>query len=126
MINKVTLVGRVGQVYKIEEKVSSFSLATNENFRQDGEWKTETSWHKIVCFGDMAQKVSTLNIGDVLFVEGKITYSVIDSKNGDKKYFTNILSRYFRKLGSVETEEQEHAVEKEVTKKEAIETDLPF
>ena len=53
-VNRVTLVGNVGEVPRVSERegeafVANFSLATNEFYRnKEGEEGNKTEWHRIV------------------------------------------------------------------------------
>ena len=53
-VNKVTLVGNVGEVPRVTERdgeafVANFPLATNEHYRnKEGEEVSKTEWHRIV------------------------------------------------------------------------------
>ena len=53
-VNRVTLVGNVGEVPRVSEKegeafVANFPLATNEFYKnKEGEEVSKTEWHQIV------------------------------------------------------------------------------
>ena len=53
-VNRVILVGNVGEVPRVSEKdgeafVANFPLATNEHYRnKEGEEVSKTEWHRIV------------------------------------------------------------------------------
>lgn len=53
-INRVTLLGRVGQVYDVKEasksKIVRFSVATNSSVKRGDEWVNETTWHNVTWF----------------------------------------------------------------------------
>ena len=59
-INKVTLIGRLGQDPEIRftgdgGAVASFSVATNESWKsKDGEMQERTEWTKVTVFGQTA------------------------------------------------------------------------
>lgn len=94
-MNKVTLVGRLGQDPKRNEsgKVLSFSIATNDGF---GENK-KTNWHNCKAFGKCADIIEQyVKKGDQLAVNG----SVDVYKSADGKYFTSILVNDFTLLSS--------------------------
>lgn len=56
MINKVILVGRIGQdaigkTTQIGHSVANFSVATSESYKDDkGEWQNKSEWHNIVLW----------------------------------------------------------------------------
>lgn len=77
MINKVTLLGHVGQDPETRDaggtKVSSFSLATTETFMKDNVKKELTEWHRIEIWGKLANIVATyIRKGSKIYLEGKI------------------------------------------------------
>lgn len=56
--------------------VTDFSCATTERWKsKTGEEKAETEWHKVVVWGRLAESVvKSINKGDLVYIEGKITY----------------------------------------------------
>ncbi|SRR5690606_17786763 len=97
MKNKVTLIGHVGkdpQLIEIgDKKLAKFSLATSDGYKNnDGEWVKETIWHNIVVWGKLAETVgSKLKKGMELALEGKINNRVYEDKDGQKRFFSEIL-----------------------------------
>lgn len=59
MVNKVILIGTLGKDPDIRitqnSKVATFSLATNETYKSNGENKSVTEWHNIVIWGKLAE-----------------------------------------------------------------------
>jgi single-strand DNA-binding protein len=105
MINKVTLVGHVGQdpeVRKLENgtPVGRFSLATNESYKDaNGEMKDLTEWHNIVVWRNLAEIAEKiLKKGSLVYVEGKISYRKFTDKNGVEKTATDIVASNFRNM----------------------------
>jgi len=105
MINKVTLVGRVGSGPEIkvlgDSKVANFSLATSESFtNKNGEKVTNTEWHNIEIWRGLADVVERyVNKGDLLFLEGKIKTRQYEDKDGNKRYSTSIVCDTLKMLG---------------------------
>jgi len=110
MLNKVQLIGHLGSnpettSLQNETKVTKFSLATTEVWKdKSGNKQERTEWHKIVCWGNLAEIASKyLTKGKQIFVEGKIrTHSWDDEKSGDKKYIVEIIADNFLMLGKKE------------------------
>jgi single-strand DNA-binding protein len=104
MINKVTLIGNLGgdpEVRNLENgtAVGRFSLATNENYKdKDGNWQTQTEWHNIVVWRDLAERSKSLKKGSTVYVEGKISYRKYTDKDGVEKSLTDIVAASFRML----------------------------
>ena len=96
--NKVQLIGNLGKDPEVKEldggrKVAKFSLATTESYKNDaGEKISETSWHNIVAWNGLASIAEKyLAKGREVAVEGRITYRNYEDKDGQKKYFTEII-----------------------------------
>tara|TARA_Y100000590_G_C14906693_1_gene708491 strand:- start:145 stop:495 length:351 start_codon:yes stop_codon:yes gene_type:complete len=78
-INKVILVGHLGakpegRYTPAGKAVTSFSIATNESWTQNGEQINKTEWHNIVAWdklADFAQEY--LYKGQLVCVEGKLS-----------------------------------------------------
>lgn len=98
-INKVLLLGNVGKdpVVRYFDKgvaKATFPLATSETYtNQQGETITSTEWHNIVLWRALAEIAEkTVKKGTQLYVVGRIkTRSYVD-KDGNNKYFTEILA----------------------------------
>ena len=60
MLNKVTLIGRLGKdpevkTFEGNSKVANFTLATDEKYRDSqGNIKSQTEWHNIVAWRNQA------------------------------------------------------------------------
>ena len=108
-VNKVILVGFVGKppeqrVFGSGESVTSFSLATSEKYKdKSGEWKDQTEWHNISCFGKLSEIANKyVTKGTQVFIEGKIKTNKYTDKSGVEKYSTNIVVSSLQLLGSKE------------------------
>ena len=95
--NKVQLIGNLGndpEVIILENgnKLAKFSMATNESYKNaKGERVTETQWHNVVAWGKTAESVeSYLTKGKEVAVEGKLTSRSYETKEGEKRYITEI------------------------------------
>lgn len=104
MVNKVLIIGNVGndptlKTFDNGGKIVSFSLATNESYKnKQGEKVTNTQWHNVVF--NMPKIVETIEKhvkkGDMILVEGKINYRDYTDKEGQKKYITEIIGESFK------------------------------
>lgn len=95
MVNKVSLIGRIGNIdvkdTKSGDKLTSLSLATSESYKdKNGEWQEKTEWHRCTIF-----KEFKADKGDLCYLEGKITY-----REHEGKYYTDIIASYVRKINS--------------------------
>lgn len=96
--NKVQLIGNLGQHPEIRtfdngKSVARFSLATTDSYRDaSGKKITETQWHNLVAWGNLAKTVEKyLTKGSEVAVEGKLTHRAYDDKDGKKRYFTEVV-----------------------------------
>lgn len=56
-----------------EHAMAVLSLATTASRKNDdGEWENTTDWHRIVCFGDVVNQVTSLEKGAHVVVEGMV------------------------------------------------------
>ena len=112
-VNKVILIGFVGKppeqrVFGSGESVTSFSLATSEKYKdKSGEWKDQTEWHNISCFGKLSEIANKyVTKGTQVYVEGKIKTNKYTDKSGVEKYSTNIVVSSLQLLGSKEASKE--------------------
>ena len=100
-VNKVILVGNVGQDPEVKYTasgvpVAKLSLATNEPFKdRNDQWQDRTEWHRVVAWQRLAEIVGEyVRKGSKLYVEGKLQTSTWDDRqNGGKKYRTEVVAR---------------------------------
>ncbi len=105
MVNKIMLVGRLGKDAdnrEVGEKTAQrLSVATTESYKKDGEWVENTEWHSVVFWSKTAKE---LKQGDLVFVEGKMTYPTW-IKDGNKKYGVEVKANYVRVIQKSEKSE---------------------
>lgn len=101
-VNKVTLVGNVGNAPEVRTtasgvKVASLSLATSREWKDgSGSKQEKTEWHKLVVWGTskgdgLAGVVERyVTKGAKLYVEGRIDYRQYE-KDGQTRYVTEIV-----------------------------------
>jgi single-strand DNA-binding protein len=105
MVNKTTLIGRVGnapEVIKLESSnaVVTFSLATSEKFKdKQGNRQEVVEWHNIVIWGKLAEIVEKyVEKGSLLYLEGKNKTRSWE-KDGIKHYKTEVVCTEMQMLG---------------------------
>ena len=103
-MNRITIIGRVGQEPKVHTfdsgtKKASFSLATSEKYKdKDGNKVEETEWHNCVIFGKLAEVVEKyVHKGDLLALEGKVKTREYEV-DGNKKYITEVICQSMEML----------------------------
>ena len=109
MINKVILIGNVGQDPEVRStgdpnngaKVATIRLATTERFRdRNGNLQEHTEWHSVVVWRNTAEVVEKyVRKGTQLYIEGKIRTRSWDDQNGNKRYATEIMADTLQLLG---------------------------
>ena len=98
-LNKVLLIGRLGQDPEIKETANgtaaTFSIATNEYWNdKDGVKQERTEWHNLVAFGKQAELAQNyLKTGTNIYCEGKIQTSSWETQEGEKRYRTEVVVR---------------------------------
>jgi single-strand DNA-binding protein len=107
--NRVQLIGNVGQgptITNLEsgKKVARLSLATNENYKNsNGEKQTDTNWHTIVAWGKTAEIIEKyVSKGKEIAIEGKLTSRSYETKEGEKRYVTEVIANEIVLLGNAE------------------------
>ena len=104
--NKVQLIGNLGTTPEIitlddGKRIAKFSLATNETYKDSsGQKVTDTQWHNIIAWNNIASIVEQfLQKGSELIIEGRLRSRSFDDKEGNKRYFTEIVCNELLMLG---------------------------
>jgi len=96
-VNVVQLIGRAGRDpemrYTAEgQAVAQFSLATDRRAAKPGT-ETETDWHRIVCWGKLAEFAHEyLRKGRLVYVSGRLVYRTWTGKDGQQRNGTEIVA----------------------------------
>lgn len=105
--NHVQLIGNVGQeptITNLEsgKKVARFSIATNENYKNDkGEKVQNTDWHTVVAWGKIAEIVEKyVGKGKEIGITGKLRTRTYTTDDGNQRYVTEVEAREILLLGS--------------------------
>lgn len=107
-VNKVILVGRLGQDPEVREfsnggKIANVSIATSERWtdKQTGEPKEHTEWHRVVFNDRLADIVGQyLKKGSSVYVEGSLRTRKWTDNDGIDRYSTEIRAISMQMLGS--------------------------
>ncbi|MFD0798440.1 single-stranded DNA-binding protein [Maribacter chungangensis] len=104
--NKVQLIGNVGNAPEVKaldggKKVANFSMATNEFYKNSkGEKEQNTEWHNIVAWGKLAEIVEQfVGKGKEVAIEGKLASRSYETKEGEKRYVTEVVASEILLLG---------------------------
>lgn len=107
-INKVILVGNVGQDPEIKNmpaggSVANFSVATSESWvdKATQQKKESTEWHRVVIFGKLADIVGQyVRKGSKLYLEGKLKTRKWTDAQGIERYTTEVIADVMQMLDS--------------------------
>ena len=96
-LNKVMLIGRLGQDPEVRytqsnTAVATLSVATSERFKDsNGEYQERTEWHRVVAWGRLAEICQQyLHKGSQVYIEGTLQTNQWEDKQGQKRYTTEI------------------------------------
>jgi single-strand DNA-binding protein len=104
--NKVQLIGNLGNNPEIitldsGKKLAKFSIATNESYKNaQGEKITDTQWHNVVAWNKTAEIIEKyLEKRNEVAIEGKLTSRSYETKEGEKRYITEVVCSELLMLG---------------------------
>ena len=104
--NRVRLIGNLGQDPEIVTidggaKLAKFSIATTDSYKNaKGEKVEDTQWHNIVAWGKTAEIVENyLTKGKQVAVDGKLMHRSYETKEGEKRYITEVRCNELLMLG---------------------------
>lgn len=110
--NKVQLIGRIGTDIETRKFDSgnlkaNFRMATSETYKDaQGNKQELTQWHNIIAWGKLAEILEKYTQkGSEIMIEGKLVYRMWETKEGEKKYITEIETKDLRLMGSVPKKE---------------------
>ena len=104
--NSVQLIGNLGQdpeIVNLESgnKLAKFSIATTDSYNNSkGEKIEDTQWHNIVAWGKTADIVENYLVkGKQVAIVGKLMHRSYETKEGEKRYITEIKCNELLMLG---------------------------
>lgn len=135
MLNKVILIGRLGQEPTIRympngEAVCNFSVATSEKYTdKNGQRQEATEWHNVTMYRKLAEIAGKyLTKGSQVYLEGKIQSRKYQGKDGIERTAYEIIANEMKMLGgnSQATQEQPKRQQEPTAPVENITDDVPF
>jgi len=114
-LNKVMIIGNLGDEPTMRftpsgSPVTTFSVAVNRKYTQDGESHEDTEWFNIVAWNKQAESCNQyLSKGQQVYVEGRLHTRSWDGQDGQKKYRTEVIANQVLFLGGKRKEEEEEA-----------------
>jgi single-strand DNA-binding protein len=98
-LNRVMLLGNLGADPELRftqggQAVLNMRLATTESYLdKDKQRKERTDWHTVVLWGKRAEALSKFLVkGSSMLVEGRLSTSSYDAKDGTKRYKTEVVA----------------------------------
>ena len=144
-LNKVMLIGRLGQDPEVRNtqdgrSLCTFSIATSEswNDKNTGEKREKTEWHRIVVFNEGLVNIVQQYVkkGSNVFIEGQLQTRKWEDKDGIEKYTTEVVLQGFnstfkmldsRNSGSTDNNfSQDNAISESGNFDSEIDDDIPF
>ncbi len=143
-LNKVMLIGRLGQDPEVRStqdgrSLCTFSLATSENWndKNTGEKREKTEWHRVVVFNEGLVNIIQQYVkkGSNVFIEGQLQTRKWEDKDGIEKYTTEVVLQGFnstfkmldsKNSGSSENFSQDNSIEDLKEFDSEIDDDIPF
>lgn len=105
-LNRVSLIGNLGKEPEVRftpsgTAVGTLNIGVTERRKEGEEYKDQTEWVRVVCFGKTAENAQKyLQKGRQVFVEGRLQTRKWDDKNGQTRYTTEVLANQLLFLGS--------------------------
>jgi single-strand DNA-binding protein len=107
MVNKVILIGNLGQDPELRAtsggtSVCTLSIATSERWKdKEGNWTDHTEWHRVVVWGKLAENCAQyLHKGRQVYVEGKLQTKKWQDRDGNDRYTTEVVANEIKFLGT--------------------------
>jgi single-strand DNA-binding protein len=130
MINKVILLGNLGRDPEHTGKVCKFSMATTSRKKDGDDWVDFTEWHRVVCFGKMADNaMKYMSKGSQCYVEGKMRTNKWEDKDGNTRYTTEVIADIIKFLGKApeSSRQMDTFITNKLTKRDTVDEDeIPF
>jgi single-strand DNA-binding protein len=111
LVNRVQLIGNLGSdpellTMSTGTSMAKFRLATNEYFQnKKGEKVTETTWHNIVAWGPQGERIAAMfQKGMQVAITGKLRNRSYETKDGAKKYTSEVILNDYYKLSKSASE----------------------
>ncbi|MCF7795947.1 single-stranded DNA-binding protein [Patescibacteria group bacterium] len=131
-LNKAMIIGRLtrdpeSRNIPTGQLVSSFSVATNRNWKdQSGAKQEKVEFHNVVAWGKLAEICKQyLNKGKKVFIEGRLQTRSWDDQNGQKKYKTEIIAENMQMLDSLSSGSNSNNNNTNVAPKKENNNELP-
>lgn len=134
MLNEISIIGRVGndpELRHLEDGkgVCSLSIATDKKYKDStGEFKSETTWFRVSCWGATGENASKfLHKGSLVFVSGSMKKGkAYQNKAGEWDYSLEVNAHRVVFLDSKKDKDQSGEIEQATVFADPPKDDLPF
>lgn len=106
-VNKVILVATLGKDPEIKytqsgQAICSLAVATSERWKdKNGDPQERTEWHRVKAWGKLGELCGEhLQKGRQVYIEGKISTSKYQAKDGTDRYSTEVVAQTVQFLGA--------------------------
>lgn len=127
MLNKVILIGNLGNDPEVKQTnsggtLASFSVATTDRWRdKNGQTQEQTEWHRVVTWNKLAEICGQyLRKGSKVYIEGKLQTRSWEDQDGAIRYMTEVLCREMKMLDSRPREPRRDGDDNDARLEEAI------
>lgn len=129
-LNKVMLIGRVGQ--DVQKKhtnsgtsVATISIATADYYKDKNEERQEiTEWHQVVLWQKLADLAEQyLSKGNQVYIEGSLKTEKWDDKDGNPRTTTKIIAQKIQFLPNKKTEDNSQPTDSQPSESEKLESE---
>jgi|AMWB02.1.fsa_nt_gi single-strand DNA-binding protein len=96
--NLLTLIGHMARdpeilVSKSGRDYAKFTVPWDKRKKVGDKWETqETIWFNVMAFGDVVESVRGFRKGDAVLVEGPVSASIFQSRDGTSKISMNVIA----------------------------------
>lgn len=112
-LNRMEILGSVSKDVTVNHTAKGLAIASipmsTKVSRQSG--ADITTFHTVVCFGELAEMASTFKVGDRVFATGSLQKDSWDD-NGIKRYATKLKATHLGKVQGEATESAQGSPEK--------------
>jgi single-strand DNA-binding protein len=105
-LNRIVLMGRLGSDPEVRYSrqgtaVANVSLATDHPVKDGDDWKEQTTWHRLVIWGRLAEVASAyLSRGRSMGAQGSLRTRVWENDDGERKHSTELVVERLQMLPS--------------------------
>ena len=110
-----------------EKTVATFSIAVGRDFKNPSIGEYETDFFNVVMWGKSAEQAgNTLKKGNKILVRGRMQNRSYESKDGTKRYITELVADKFEYLEKREQPKDMASMGTDVTKNAPFDEEVPF